>query len=63
MRQSRLSLKGHKRELLGLDLSFIFWILLKMLNVIGFISQLFSHPYMQTSYVLYYDSLKKAKIE
>lgn len=57
MRRSRQMMHGHKWECFVLDLSFIGWRLLAALPYVGYAVMLWSTPYMETTYVLYYMSL------
>ena len=49
-------MKGHKWELFVLDLSFIGWNLLAMLPVIGYAVQIWSMPYINLTYALYFEN-------
>ena len=56
IRLSREMMKGHKWELFVLDLSFIGWNLLAMLPVIGYAVQIWSMPYINLTYALYFEN-------
>lgn len=54
-------MKGHRKELFLLSLSFIGWILISIVTFsIGFVITI---PYMVTSYALFYDELKMKSIK
>ena len=55
---SRIMLKGHKMELLKLDLSFIGYILLSIIFPPVLIYLI---PYMYSSWIIFYDELRKAE--
>lgn len=57
IRESKRMMQGHKMELFTLDLSFIGWAILSVFGFIGMMSQVWSIPYMETTYVLYYEYL------
>lgn len=58
IRESKRMMAGHKAELFWLDLSFIGWVLLSSVGgLVGMASMVWSEPYMQTTYVLYYEYL------
>ena len=56
IRLSQDMMKGHKWELFVLDLSFIGWNLLAMLPVIGYAVQIWSMPYINLTYALYFEN-------
>ena len=58
MSLSRIMMKGHKMELFKLDLSFIGYILLSLIFPPVLI---YLMPYMYSSWVIFYDELKKAE--
>ena len=55
LRESKRLTTGYKRQLFLLDLSFIFWFLLTMIPVVGYIAQVYVTPYMESARVLYYE--------
>ena len=57
LRISKEMMKGHKWELFVLDLSFIGWNLLAMLPVIGWAVQIWTMPYINLTYALYFENL------
>ena len=57
IRESKEMMRGKKWELFVLDLSFLGWSLLAMMPVIGWASQVWSIPYMEMTYALYYETL------
>ncbi len=57
IRESKKMMRGHKWELLGLDLSFIGWWFLGIMPVVGYLVQIWTKPYFGLTYALYYDRL------
>ena len=57
LRESKRLTTGYKRQLFLLDLSFIFWFLLTMIPVVGYIAQVYVTPYMESTRVLYYEQI------
>lgn len=57
LRLSKQMMKGHKWELFVLDLSFIGWRLLSGIPYIGYAVMIWTTPYIETTYVLYYMAL------
>ena len=57
LRESKRLTTGYKRQLFLLDLSFIFWFLLTMIPVVGYIAQVYVTPYMESARVLYYEQI------
>lgn len=53
LKESRVRMRGHKFELFALDLSFIGWILLSIIPILGWILNIWLTPYMNLS-VLYF---------
>ena len=62
MRESARMMKGHKTELFVLDLSFIGWVLLAGIPGIGTVLQLWTIPYMNLVFCLYYEMLRGAPV-
>ena len=62
LRESGRMMRGHKMELFMLDLSFIGWALLSGIPGIGTVLQLWTVPYMQMSYCLYYEYLRGSPV-
>ena len=58
LRESKRLTTGYKRQLFLLDLSFIFWFLLTMIPVVGYIAQVYVAPYMESAKVLYYEQIR-----
>ncbi len=58
LRESKRLTTGYKRQLFLLDLSFIFWFLLTMIPVVGYIAQVYVTPYMESAKVLYYEQIR-----
>ena len=57
IRVSKQMMKGHKWELFVLDLSFIGWAILAALPYVGYAVSIWTIPYINTTYVLYYMAL------
>ena len=57
MRESRELMRGHKMEFFRLQLSFFGWYMLTALPYVGYGALVWTLPYTETSYVLYYFSL------
>ena len=57
IRMSKQMMKGHKWELFVLDLSFIGWYLLAAIPYVGYAVMIWTEPYVNTTYVLYYMAL------
>lgn len=58
IKQSSLMMKGHKWRLFCLHLSFIGWILLCTITIVGIIGLLWVIPYMKTAETCFYENLK-----
>ena len=58
IRESKRMTQGYKAQLFKLDLSFILWLLLSSLPVVGYAVQVILTPYMETSRVLYYEQIR-----
>ena len=58
LRESKRLTTGYKRQLFLLDLSFIFWFLLTMIPVVGYIAQVYVTPYMESARVLHYEQIR-----
>ena len=58
LRESKRLTTGYKRQLFLLDLSFIFWFILTMIPVVGYIAQVYVTPYMESAKVLYYEQIR-----
>ena len=58
LRESKRLTNGYKGQLFLLDLSFIFWFLLTMIPVVGYIAQVYVTPYMESARVLYYEQIR-----
>ena len=57
IRMSKNMMKGHKWECFVLDFSFIGWWLLAAIPYIGYAVSVWTTPYINTTYVLYYMAL------
>ncbi len=58
IRESKRMMQGNKRELFLLDMSFILWLLLANMAVIGLAVQLFTVPFLNMTYTLFYETLR-----
>lgn len=58
LRESGRMMKGHKMELFVLDMSFIGWTMLTGIPGIGTVLQLWTIPYMELTFCLYYEWLR-----
>ena len=58
LKESKRLTMGHKWELFVLDLSFIGYILLCMLPVLGLVAQVWYMPYRELSFLLAYEDLR-----
>jgi uncharacterized membrane protein len=63
LRESKRLTAGYKSQLLLLDLSFVLWLLLSSLPVIGYAVQVYLTPYMETAKVLYYEQIRQNRNE
>lgn len=55
--QSKAMMRGHKWECFMLDLSFLGWAILAAVPYIGYAVSIWTIPYINTTYVLYYMAL------
>ena len=58
LRESKRMTDGYKGQLFMLDLSFILWLLLTAIPVIGYAAQVYVTPYRETAKVLYYEQIR-----
>ena len=58
LRESKRLTNGYKGQLFTLDLSFLLWLLLTMIPVIGYAAQVYVTPYMESTKVLYYEQIR-----
>ena len=63
IRESKRMTKGYKGQLFRLDLSFILWLLLSGMPVIGYAVQVYLTPYMETARALYYEQIRGLETE
>ena len=63
IRESKRMTNGYKMQLFQLDLSFILWLFLSGLPVIGYAVQVYLTPYMETARALYYEKIRCADNE
>ena len=58
LKESSKLMKGHKMEFFVLELSFIGWILLGSFGMAGYIIQIWSLPYMNLTYIQFYERIR-----
>ena len=58
LRESKRITAGYKGQLFQLDLSFILWLMLSAMPVIGYAVQVYLTPYMETARALYYEQIR-----
>ena len=58
IRESKRMTQGYKAQLFKLDLSFLLWLLLSSLPVVGYAVQVVLTPYMETARALYYEQIR-----
>ena len=58
IRESKRMTQGYKMQLFKLDLSFILWLILSGMPVIGYAVQVYLTPYMETARALYYERMR-----
>ncbi len=63
IRESSRMMSGHKGELFVLDLSFIGWLILASLPVVGYLVSLWTTPYIGMTHALYYIRLAAGETE
>lgn len=61
IRESKRMTQGYKAQLFRLDLSFLLWLLLSSLPVVGYAVQVILTPYMETARALYYEQIRAAQ--
>ena len=61
IRESKRMTQGYKGQLFRLDLSFLLWLLLSSLPVVGYAVQVILTPYMETARALYYEQIRSAQ--
>lgn len=62
IRESKQMMAGHKWELFVMDLSFIGWGILANIPYIGYLAQIWTVPYLNLSFALYYEKLSGGDI-
>ena len=62
IRESSRMMKGHKWEFFVLNLSFLLWYIGGCLPMVGYLVQLWSFPYIQTTKAHYYEQLRSCNI-
>ena len=63
IRESKKMMKNHKAELFMFDLSFFGWYLLASIPYLGYVVQVWTIPYINMSFALYYEALKNMPID
>ena len=58
LRESKRMTQGYKGQLFVLDLSFLLWLILCALPVIGYAAQIYVTPYKEAAHVYYYEIVK-----
>ncbi len=58
LRESKRLMNGRKFDFFVLELSFIGWIILASFGYVGYVIQIWSLPYMNFCYCLYYENLR-----
>lgn len=57
IRESKSRMDGHKGEMFVLDLSFLGWLLLTAIPIVGWLLSIWVTPYVDTTNVLYYETI------
>ena len=57
LRESRQRMRGHRIELFLLDLSFLGWLLLSLVPVLGLLAAVWALPYWNCSCIVMYDAI------
>ena len=57
IKESKRMMAGHKWEMFVLDLSFIGWLILSSIPYLGYVVRIWTLPYINTTYALYYIAL------
>ncbi|MBQ7896368.1 MAG: DUF975 family protein [Oscillospiraceae bacterium] len=60
LRESKRMMKGRKMDFFLLELSFIGWIILGSFGIAGYVIQIWTLPYMNFTYCLYYENIRNA---
>ena len=63
IRESKQMMKGHKADFFVFELSFFGWYLLAAIPFVGYFVQVWTIPYTNMSYALYYEALKNMPID
>ena len=58
LRESSRMMKGHKAEMFVFDLSFFGWYFLSAIPYLGYLVQVWTIPYINLCYAVYYEALK-----
>ena len=61
LRESKRMMKGRKMDFFLLELSFIGWIILGSFGIAGYVIQIWTLPYMNFTYCLYYENIRAAQ--
>ncbi len=57
MRESRIRMRGHKMELFVLDLSYLGWVLLSCVPILGIVAAVYALPRWECASLLYYEAI------
>lgn len=63
IRESKRMTYGYKGQLFMLDLSFLLWLFLSALPIVGYAVQVYLTPYQETSKALYYEQIRNQQGE
>ncbi|MBQ9663181.1 MAG: DUF975 family protein [Oscillospiraceae bacterium] len=58
LRESKRMTTGYKGQIFQLDLSFLPWLILSAMPVVGYAVQIYLTPYMETAKALYYEKIR-----
>ena len=58
IRESKRMTKGFKSQIFKLDLSFLPWLILSAMPVVGYAVQIYLTPYMETAKAIYYEKIR-----
>lgn len=58
IRESKRMTNGYKSQIFMLDLSFLLWLILSALPIIGYAVQVYLTPYMETAKAIYYEQIR-----
>ena len=58
LKESKQMMRGHKMEFFLLEFSFIGWMLLSTFGYVGYVIQIWTLPYMNLCYIMFYENLR-----